>query len=425
MSYGTPPRTPWALLAYTVSDDKGSEASLDDEVSEELRAICLAADFGQVSVAAQVDFQNIRGTFRGALTTFDLGAGGFEDVGARANPLWQKILGGVDAARSDVRVQKIRADLDSAHGGVLQDFFRFGRNACQPARQVVFFYGHAYGPMGMFYDRAGGQRNAHPMRLNDLASSVGMEDCHAEVLVFRDCFMSALETAVQFRGAADFMIASQSVVPIAGIWPWAEFLAALAPDTSSETIADQLARLLGSFLEVPANRGPFAHVPYSLLDVNASEAVIDPLKALVAALKDARSDPARAARCAAALESARIGFPNDHANPGDPALIDVLTMTSALQALAPDPVAGPATELADVVANRVVRWQHAQQGRFQGVSLYYKPATSALADRSFIESGDMSDAKKDAAAYRALTLSALTGWDEIALNPFVPATAGV
>jgi hypothetical protein len=263
------------------------------------------------------------------------------------------------------------------------------------------------------------------MRLNDLASSIAVDGCRAEVVIFRDCFMSALETAVQLRGSADFMLASQSVVPIAGIWPWADVLATLGPDAASDAVADRLASLLGAFLDVPANRGPFADAPFSLIDINATDAVIAPLTALVAALKDARRDPVRAARCAAAFESARIGFPNDHANPGDPALIDVLTMASALTALAPDPVAGAAAALAEVVASRVVRWQHSQQGKYRGVSLYYKPSTSALTDRSFIESGDMSDAKRDAAAYRELALNRLTGWDEIASQPFTPATAGV
>ena len=416
--------TPWALLAYTVTDDKGSEASIDDSVSLELQAMCTATDFDQVSIAVQVDFQKIPGTYRASLTSLDLGRGGFEEIDHRRNPLWLKILERLPEKQARVLVQRNRSDVDSAHGGVLQEFFRFGLTECQSKRQIVFFYGHAYGPMGMFYDRAGGQRNPHPMRLNDLASSIAVDGCRAEVVIFRDCFMSALETAVQLRGSADFMLASQSVVPIAGVWPWVDFLATLGADAASDAVADGLARSLGAFLDDPVNRGPFADAPFSLIDIAATDAVIAPLEALVAALKVAREDPARAARCAAVFESARIGFPNDHANPGDPALIDVLTMASGLRALAPDPVANAAAELADVVANRVVRWQHSQQGRFQGVSLYYKPSTPALVDRSFIESGDMSDATKDASAYRELALNTLTGWDEIASQPFTPTALG-
>ncbi len=51
-------RKPWAVLAYTVADDKGSGDSLDAAAKEELRSLCNAADFGQMSIAAQVDFKH-------------------------------------------------------------------------------------------------------------------------------------------------------------------------------------------------------------------------------------------------------------------------------------------------------------------------------------------------------------------------------
>ena len=54
-------RKPWAVLAYTVADDKGTGDSLDAAAKEELKSICNAADFGQMSVAAQVDFKHADG----------------------------------------------------------------------------------------------------------------------------------------------------------------------------------------------------------------------------------------------------------------------------------------------------------------------------------------------------------------------------
>ena len=42
----------------------------------------------------------------------------------------------------------------------------------------------------------------------------------AAVIVFRACQANTLETAYQLRDAGEFMLASQSIVPIAGIWPW-------------------------------------------------------------------------------------------------------------------------------------------------------------------------------------------------------------
>ena len=58
-------RKPWAVLAYTVADDKGTGDSLDAAAKEELKALCDGADFGRMSVAAQVDFKFTRGIFRG------------------------------------------------------------------------------------------------------------------------------------------------------------------------------------------------------------------------------------------------------------------------------------------------------------------------------------------------------------------------
>src|SRR5262245_29515419 len=86
-------RKPWALLAYTVADHKGGGGKLDDAAKAELKAICDAADFGRLSVAAQVDFKFTRGVFRAALTAAPGAWRDFEDVPAENYPLWRAIKG--------------------------------------------------------------------------------------------------------------------------------------------------------------------------------------------------------------------------------------------------------------------------------------------------------------------------------------------
>jgi len=55
----------WAVLAYTVADDKAAGAALDRSAARELKAVCDAADFSQISIAAQVDFKKAeRGVYR-------------------------------------------------------------------------------------------------------------------------------------------------------------------------------------------------------------------------------------------------------------------------------------------------------------------------------------------------------------------------
>jgi hypothetical protein len=75
-----PIRKPWTLLAYTVADDRSESGSLDASVKNELKEICDAADFGELSIAAQVDFKHTRGVFRASLTTEPPKGRGFEDV---------------------------------------------------------------------------------------------------------------------------------------------------------------------------------------------------------------------------------------------------------------------------------------------------------------------------------------------------------
>lgn len=408
-------RKAWALLAYTVADDKGGGSSIDAPVKEELKAICDGADFGQVSIAAQVDFKRTRGVFRGALTAAPPKGRDFEEVWAEDHPLWRKILGNI--RQSTLRVQMERENLNSARADVLQEFLRFGHQECPADRYVIFFYGHAYGPMGLFYDTDANRREANTLRLNDLAGSMAAVDGRASIVVFRDCFMNTLETAFQLRGIGEFMIASQSVAPIAGIWPWLNFLAALLASAESGEVARALAIQLARFLDEPANRRPFADVPIALLDLGEVGAITEPLKALADALDEARRDPSRCRACANALEGARVGYPDDPSNPGDPALLDVPTMCDNLQRLGPDPVAGPAGALGDAVRTRLVRWHHSQLGRYQGTSIYYKPVKAKDLERSYIQAGTEDDAKNDAAAYSHLAVNEATGWHRIALNP--------
>jgi hypothetical protein len=414
----TPPtddRKPWAVLAYTVADHKGSGDSLDASLKQELVAICDAADFAAMGVAAQVDFKRTPGVFRGSLTVTPAPGPRTPPERAEDHPLWRRLLGTVE--RSVLRVAPETRELNVATGGVLEQFLHYGRGECDAERYFLFFYGHASGPMGLFYDSEPGRREATTLRLADLATSLDCADGRVAIVLFRDCFMNTLETAYQLRHVAEYMIASQAEAPIAGVWPWIGFLSALMPSASSADVARGVALQLGYFLDDPANRGRFADVPYSLIDLGEADAVAKPLRALARALQEARGDARRRAACAEALEAARIGRPSDPAAPGDPALLDVLTMCDHLRALRRDPVTEPASVLGNLVRDRLVRWHHSQRGAHRGISLYYKPATASARDASYIEAPTEEAAAADALAYEQLALSRATGWDAIALNP--------
>jgi hypothetical protein len=405
----------WSVLAYTVADDRGTGDPLDAALKSELRAICEAADFGAVSAAVQVDFRFTRGVYRAALKPAPCSRE-FEDISPTAQPLWRQIEAQL-ADTSELRVQRERVDLNAASGAVLREFLQFGRTECPADRHVVFMYGHASGPIGLFYDRASARRVPNTMSLNQLADAMRLLDGRASIVVFRDCFMNTLETACELRGHADYLIASQSEIPIAGVWPWMGLLAVLLPGAAPDAIALRMAMQIGKFLDDPAHRTPFADVPISLIDVNAVADVIKPLARLTDALHSARRDPVRRRRCARAVDRARIGHPDTPDDPGDPALLDVLRLCEELQQLTDEAVCGPAAELAEIVSRQVVVWHHAQRDRYRGISLFCKPANREDVERSYLISGDEHEAERDSDAYARLALCEATGWARIALNP--------
>jgi len=407
------PSKPWAMLAYTVADDKGGGRNIDNAAKEELKAICDASDFTQVSVAAQVDFTNTRGVFRAVLRDAPE-TREFEDVKPEDHPLWRAVNDKLKQSTFSLKME--REDLNAARGSVLQDFLQYGHAECPADRHVMFFYGHAHGPMGLFFDRDADRRSQKiSLRLNDLAASMQSNPRPAALLVFRDCFMNTLESAYQFRGVAEFMIASQSLVPVDGIWPWAGLMSSLMASATSGDQALAFAKSLGRFLDDAPNRKPFADAPLSVIDLGAADAIVEPLKALVAALEAARTSEKDSSACAKALDKSRVGRPGDFTDPGDPSLLDVPTMCERLQEAGAGPVADAAKRLGDVVANQLVRWHHTQGKRYRGVSLYYKPATKTQQDQSCIY--DQEFFEDDAANYKQLALSVATGWDRIALNP--------
>ena len=411
-------RKPWAVLAYTVADDRSDGDAIDASARRELRAICQAADyFGEMSVAAQVDFKRSRGVFRGVVAQTlqkNRRYPGFKAARAESHPLWRDIESRLKNSRLRVLTEDV--DLNAARGHVLRNFLRFGQAECPADQYVVFFYGHGYGPVGVFFDADAGEDEADTLQLSALANSVEAIGDRAAVIVFRVCEANTLETAYQLKDAAKFMIASQSVVPIAGIWPWETFMTGLFPGAAPEDVACSIVRQLALFLRAPANRTPFADVPYTLIDLGAAHAIAKPLRALANALDAARDQKACASACSLALEASRVGFPDDPKNPGDPALLDVRTMCDRLQKLTRYPaVSGPARALGEVVEKRLVKWHSSRHGFHRGTALFYRPTTKRQVEHSHVYDEDA--AVKDARNYRRLALSQATGWDRIALRP--------
>jgi hypothetical protein len=427
----------WALLAYFVGDHKGEADSLDDALASELKAICDAADFERMSVAVQVDFRRRGNVIRATLTEPPARPLRPQDERPEDNPLSRKLNAELKWPRRWLSVsrqlfQRIgkrlkqmflrlieKADGNAASENVLKEFLQFGRKACPARRYLIYFFGHAYGPMGLFLDNETLTRPPNSLRLNDLADAIESEGGHAAIVLFRDCFMGTLETAFQLKSCADFLLASQAEAPIAGVWPWDQFMSALVAGGTSLDVGKELSIRLTTFLRQVKNRRPLADVPYALLDLSVAPRLVETLKRLVHALEGARPNDLRRIACSKALEAARIGSPMNHSAPGDPSLIDVVTFCANLEALAPDPVAQPAKQLADVLRT-LVRFSFTLLGGHKGVSLYYRPVTADDRETSFIEARDPEEGRKDRAQYRKLALCEESEWGRFALDPLSP-----
>src|ERR1051325_3500585 len=117
--------SPWALLAYTVADDKGTGNSLDASAKDELKAICDACDFAKVGMATQVDFKHIPGVFRAVLQA---ASRDFDEISPDESPFWREVHDKLSQA--ELTLLKEKTELNSARADVLNAFLRFGHEKC-------------------------------------------------------------------------------------------------------------------------------------------------------------------------------------------------------------------------------------------------------------------------------------------------------
>ena len=230
--------------------------------------------------------------------------------------------------------------------------------------------------------------------LSDRCRPVGER---AAVIVFRACQANTLETAYQLRDAGEFMLASQSIVPIAGIWPWGSFLAALKPGATSGEVARDIGEQLALFLETPANRGPFADVPYSLIDLGRRAR---DRRAVEGARRRARrgARPTRPAGRRARRPSRRraSAFPTIRPRPAirrcSTCRRCARTWRGSIATRWPDRRGRSATSS----TRRLVAWHRSQQGRHRGIGLYYRPVKPEHASRSHLYNEGLAEADADA-----------------------------
>jgi hypothetical protein len=407
---------PWTLLVYMVSDEPSNPdqpvdleriVDLDQILVEERRAILAAAGdrSADMHVAIQVDFLKPHGIFRTSSG------------------------GGEKRSRESV----------STDPQVLDEFFAWGINEFPADRYAVLFCGHSSGPSGLFSDalpafgfsRSLGQTldlralgecfDRANERIHALNSRRGGSSPSAklEIVMFKDCFQSILETAFElgrtgYEERAAFMIASQGLIPVAvqgeddspprviPPWPYQQLFGYLARDEDTRVIAQKLVGALGDFYATPDHKASHLEVPMTLLNLEKVRHAVDPLKALADRLTRALDHPRESDAAYDALRRAFRGFVD-----GDPMLVDMQSLCDRLGELGIVELKVLGDKV-DEALDLIVETHLPNGSKFGGLSAYYYPASSAERQRSAI--GEVFGA-----SYKRLRLNGQTGWHKVAL----------
>ena len=372
------PRKKWGVLAYIVAEPPpgfSGAQDLNPNAHAEVQAIAQAGDALQpfMHVAYQVDYGDKVGIFRQI----------------------------VDGPTPDVVRVDEPPDAEAGDPTVLTNFFQWAIKECPAERYAVFFWGHSFGPASMFAPPLPGLRVLGLPELRGALSSFRKNGQELDVVLFKDCWMSTLETACELQDVARFVVASQALVPIASVWPYEDLFTDLAVGKSASECA--LVTTLGKFYDKPENRVPDDAVPFALLDLRKVDRVSDALNGLVDSLREVGTEDRRRAI--------------EHASIADIALADVRTLCANLQRACSPRTAAAAAQSLDAAVNDLVVHQYAQIPGFRGVSVFYYPSQER---RNSPDGGRIIWPLLPFSRYATFRLGKETEWKQVAFEQLRP-----
>jgi hypothetical protein len=367
------PTKAWTVMIYMIADDPGGGELLDQVANRELDQIIhatLGTTRDKLYVTVQVDF--------------------------RSQPdVWRRVVGEGAWAQPESNA----ADPETLYG-----YFEWVSRVCPADRYLLMLWGHSKGPFGLFSDEPFGAGIgaafaegdpwtyvAQTLTLTELRAALRAASAcfkrKVDIVAFKDCFMSTLETAYELKDAASYLVASPGIVPVEG-WPYAKMLERLASTRDSKTAAQHVVTELHAYYANPKHRPGRKEVPFTLLDTSQLTAVNEPLRAFASQLDKGTahgngSDAVRKAVASAA--------------DADPALIDVDAMCQKLKA---HQMREPARRLEGAI-KKVVR-----TGR---VSLFCYPFVRQAQSRSIVAAHATRHVYDDLAIVK-------TGWNKVALK---------
>lgn len=362
----TAQKSPWAVLAYLVADGDDKN-QLDRAVDMEVRHLITAARDRRVPIAIQADFLKQNRILR--VSTRPPVAGTTWDT-TWLGPDRQEWL--EELRRKNMRLEKFARieEADSADFRTLGQFLMWAHSEFDAHQNALIFWGHGFGPAGLFIEKnATGQ--PHTMLLPALEQALAAFGKALDLLIFRACFASTIEMAYELRARARFAVASQSLVPVHHPWPYSTIFSEMTGRKPVEEVAAHTARAISIHNHVPENLAGLADVPIALLDLARVPALRTPLTNLSAAMVAAGDQPVlsdgRTARDI--LHASAPGSPASKEHPGDPAIVDVLTLCRALAAAGGG--LGAAAEQVRAAISQVVRYPVRSTTR-GGIGLFAK-----------------------------------------------------
>ena len=362
-------------MIYMIADDPAGGALLDQQANRELDQIihgALSVNRDQLYVAVQLDF--------------------------RSQPdVWRRVIG---------EGAWLQPESDAADPETLYGFFEWAQRMCPADRYALILWGHSRGPFGLFTDApfssalSGLFAKADPwtyvaqtLTLKELRSAFRhAREClnqEVDIIAFKDCFMSTLETAYELKDAATYLIGSPDIVPIEG-WPYARMFEQLARQPEAKLAAKALVKELEQYYKVEANRHGRTEVPFTLMDTSKLSDVSEPLRAIATKLtaETARGNGGEPFR-KALTGSAKA----------DPALVDVNTLCRKIKRHG---LKQPAEHLEAALANMTLSDD-------KSVSLFCFPFAKKDQTRSIVAHHATRPVYSELAIVK-------TGWDGVALK---------
>lgn len=348
-------------------------------------------------------------------------------------------------------------------GADITCFFKWAYKWCPADEYAVFFWGHSFGPAGLFepggpitVPRPTGLASlrdafeefmrerakdgpAPPIRIGDRTtgdvagtppggppsptpapgSTEAFEEWakshpKIEAVFFQDCWMSTLETAFELQAVASYVVASQSLVPIGKdysdfIWPYADLIADLTTANAKARVAKMCNRIAKFYSDqFDLNHIPdLISLPWAALDLSAVPQVKAALKLLVNRLMAIAPVPSNKGLL---IEPGIIAaFAGAEPAAGDPVLVDIRRMCNHMNSASDALLKQRALDLADTLDALITLYVEVQRpavapAGFRGISALYRPPSDRLLLPSFIAA-----ALKDG-SYQALKLPSQTGW---------------